>query len=198
MSHSLPQYQFCSWQQFGNDVFSLAQKILDSGEEFDRIVALAKGGLTMSRSLVDYLKIKNVSSMQIEFYAGINSATKTPVITQSLPVTIKDERVLIVDDIADSGETLDLAIKYVQYHGAQSIKTATHFYKPHSKVTPDFFVHETAAWVIFPNEIRETIQQLYHDWTSDGIKKEEIIDRLQAIGLPSNEVDFFITHALIE
>lgn len=185
-------YQFCSWTQFGQDIFALAKKIEESGQKFDRIVALAKGGLTLSRSLVDYLKVEAVSSFQIEFYSGINQTARTPVITQSLPVSIKNERILIVDDIADSGETLDLAVKYLQYHGAQSLHTATLFMKPKSKITPDFYVSETTAWVIFPNEIRETIEMLSGMWKEKGDDTEKMIQQFTEIGLPPEEIEFFI------
>ena len=185
------QYQFCSWTQFGEDIFALAKKIEESGQKFDRIVALAKGGLTLSRSLVDYLQVDQVSSFQIEFYSGINQTARTPVITQSLPVSIKNERILIVDDIADSGETLDLAVKYLQYHGAQSLHTATLFMKPKSKIKPDFYVNETTAWVIFPNEIRETIEMLSGMWREKGDNEEIIEEQLIQIGLPKPEVEFF-------
>ncbi len=186
------QYEYCSWSQFGEDIFTLSQKILESGQKFDRIVALAKGGLTLSRSLVDYVKVEEVSSIQIEFYTGIDQTAKTPVITQSLPVSIRDERILIVDDVADSGETLELAIKYLQYHGAKSIQTATWFMKPKSKIKPDFFVKETTAWIIFPHEIRETIETLQKMWSEKGDSVEKIKEQLIDIGIPQNEVEFFL------
>ena len=186
-------YQYCSWSQFGEDIFTLSQKILESGQKFDRIVALAKGGLTLSRSLVDYVKVEEVSSIQIEFYTGIDQTAKTPVITQSLPVSIRDERILIVDDIADSGETLELAMKYLQYHGAKSIHTATLFMKPKSKIKPDYFVNETSAWIVFPNEIRETIELLKKMWSEQGDTPEKIKEQLIHIGIPLKEVEFFLS-----
>ena len=185
-------YQFYTWQQLGEDVFTLSKKMLDQNMQFDRIVALAKGGLTFSRSVVDYLQIPNISSIQIEFYSGINEKQKTPVITQSLPVSIKNERVLIFDDIADSGETLALAKKYLQYHGAKSLHTATLFTKPQSVITPDFFVHETTAWVIFPNEVRETIELLNKKWKDVGDSQTRIKEQLLSIGFPKNEVEAFL------
>lgn len=45
-------YEYHSWETLGNEIFVIAQKILESGEKFDRVIALAKGGLTFSRSLV--------------------------------------------------------------------------------------------------------------------------------------------------
>lgn len=185
-------YRFYSWTELGHDIFTLAQKILDTQPKYDRIVALAKGGLTFSRSLVDYLQTEKVSSIQIEFYTGINQTDRTPVITQSLPVTIRNEKILIFDDIADSGETLKLSLEYLQYHGAQSIQTATLFTKPQSIIKPDFTVHETSAWVIFPNEIRETINLLVAKWQKAGDSTEQITQQLNQIGLPAEEIEYFL------
>lgn len=184
-------YEFYTWQQLGEDIFSLSEKILHDNMQFDRIVALAKGGLTFSRSVVDYLHIPNISSIQIEFYSGINETQKTPVITQSLPVSIKNERVLIFDDIADSGETLALAKKYLQYHGAKSLHTATLFTKPQSIITPDYFVHQTTSWVIFPNEVRETVELLSKKWQDISDSPEQIRQQLVQIGFPEREVSTF-------
>jgi uncharacterized protein len=184
-------YEFYSWETLGEDIFKLASDIIESGKDFDRVVALAKGGLTFSRSMVDYLGIPNVSSIQIEFYTGINETNRTPVITQSLPVTIQNERILIFDDIVDSGETLELATRYLQQHGPVEITTATLLYKPWSIIKPDFIAKTSEAWVIFPNEIRETIEILVNKWGQVGDSPEQIKQQLLQIGFSKPEVELF-------
>lgn len=189
--HSI-SYEYYPWSQLGDDIFALSKQIIESGQEFDRIIALAKGGLAFSRSLVDYLNVPEVSSIQIEFYSGINEASSAPVILQSLPISIKNERVLVFDDLADSGDSLKTAVNYLQHHGPQSIHTATLFVKPHSKFKPDFSVKETSAWVIFPNEVRETIAELSKMWQEKGDNHDTIKQQLIEIGFPEDQVDFFM------
>lgn len=189
-------YEFYPWKTLGEDVFKLSQQILESQEagntpKFDRIIALAKGGLTFSRSLVDFLDVKTVSSIQIEFYSGIGQTYKTPVITQSLPVSIKDEKILVFDDIVDSGESLRLAVEYLGHHGAQSITTSALIQKPQTKFKADFFVQESKAWVIFPNEIRETITILRELWEEKGDSPDQIKANLLEVGFSQAEVDLF-------
>lgn len=184
-------YEFYSWKNLGEDIFTLAKDIIESGKDFDRIVALAKGGLTFSRSLVDYLHVPKISSIQIEFYTGIGETNRLPVITQSLPVTIQNERILIFDDIVDKGDTLELAIKYLGHHGAAEITTASLFYKPWSKVKPDFISRTSEAWVIFPNEIRETIELLVNKWGQQGDSPAQISAQLLQIGFSKPEVELF-------
>jgi len=184
-------YEFYPWEQLGNDTFLLAKKIIESGAQFDRIIALAKGGLTFSRSLVDYLAVDSVSSIQIQFYTGITETDKTPVITQSLPVSIKNERILIFDDILDTGETMKLAKQYLHYHGAQSIHTAVLIEKPWAVVPVDYSARTSEAWVIFPNEVRETIQNLITIWKNKNDSRESIEKQLIEIGFSKDEVALF-------
>jgi hypoxanthine phosphoribosyltransferase len=184
-------YEFYPWEQLGTDIFQLAKQIIESGAEFDRIIALAKGGLTFSRSLLDYLEVESVSSIQIQFYTGIAETEKTPVITQSLPVSIKNEKILIFDDILDTGETMKLAKQYLQYHGAQSIHTAVLIEKPWAKVPVDFSARSSEAWVIFPNEVRETINCLSAIWKKNNDSRENIEKQLLQIGFSKDEVALF-------
>ncbi len=184
-------YQYYSWHQLGDDIFSLAQKLLKSDQEFDRVIALAKGGVTFARSLLDFLNVPNYSSIQIEFYTGINQTATTPVITQSLPTSIQGERVLVFDDLVDSGETMKLAKEYFGYHGAKTVTTATLLRKTWTKFPVDFCVRESNAWVIFPNETRETIQLLCGKWKKEGDSDEKIAEQLRHIGFSQPHVDLF-------
>lgn len=184
-------YEFYSWQNLGEDIFSLAQQLLKDQHHFDRIIALAKGGLTFSRSMVDYLGVDNISSIQIEFYTGIGTTQKTPVITQSLPVSIRNESVLVFDDIVDKGDTLKLATQYLGYHGATSITTACLISKPWTSFQANYSVRNTQAWVIFPNEVRETIETLVELWQEAGDTNTQIHEQLLKIGFSETEVAMF-------
>lgn len=186
-------YQFQTWAELGQDIFELAKKIIESGEKFDRVIALAKGGLTFSRSLVDYLNIEDVSSLHIEFYNNINSTNPMPVITQSIPVSLKNEKILLFDDLVDSGKTMQTALEYLKHRGVSSVKTAAFFYKPQSTIKPDFFVREVNAWIVFPNELRETTLELAEMWTAKGDDKQKIESQLNQIGLPAEQVEFYLS-----
>lgn len=185
-------YEFYSWESLGEDIFKLAKEIITSGKKYDRIIALAKGGLTFSRSLVDYLDVQEVSSIQIQFYTGIGTTQKTPVITQSLPVSIKDENILIFDDIVDKGETMKLAVEYLHYHGAKGVSTSTLIEKPWSKFKSDFVARSSQAWVIYPNEIRETITILKELWQEKGDSLDIIRENLVKLGFSRPEVELFL------
>lgn len=187
------KFELYSWDEFGQHLLALSREILKSGDQFDRLVALAKGGTAIARPLGDLCGIKEQSSVQIEFYADIAETNKTPVITQSLPVQIKGERVLVVDDIADSGETLKVANTYLSLHGVDDIKTATLITKPWTKFKPDYSFYHTDSWIIFPWEVRETIELLTAIWKQKGDRQDKIKAQLVEIGFPKTEIDFYYT-----
>ena len=172
-----------SWEELEELTFQLAEQIKASGVKIDRIVTLAKGGWPMSRSLVDFLQVPNIASVGIKFYAGINKRLRQPYIYQNLPVTVQGEKVLLFDDVADSGHSLMFARKYLLDNGVKEVITATLFYKPKSKLKPDFFAYETRAWIIFPYEKIETVKNLTNTWQKAGIDKVVIKKRLKSLGL---------------
>lgn len=180
-----------NWEQMGEFTFELAKQILDSGAKFDRVVALAKGGWTWARTLMDYLGVDEISSLRIKAYAGIRELTE-PQITQPLTDSIFGEKILLFDEVIETGETIKKASEYLRIMGAKSLRIATLCYKPHSKVKPDFFAFQTSAWVIFPHEIRETIDELYGKWKASHVSEKEIRARLDKIGIPDKQVEFFL------
>ncbi len=185
------EYEYLSWELLGEEIFTLAQKISESQIKYDRVIALAKGGLTFARSLTDYLDVDHLSSIQIQMYSGINQTLKKPIVLQSLPVSIQDENILVFDDIVDKGDTMALSLEYLSYHGAKSITTAALVKKPWTTFQPDFYAHDSKAWIIFPNESRETIKLLQDMWLEKGDSLEVIKQNLLQIGFPKAEVEFF-------
>lgn len=186
------KYLLLTWEDIGDVLMQLAEQIIQSGERFDRIIALAKGGLTWSRTLCDYLGLSNLSSIQISFYTDIGKTTRTPIITQSLPITIQHERVLIFDDLADSGETLKIAKKYAKMHGAKTVKVATLASKTWTKFLPDYFIFTSGEWIIFPGETRETIILLSKMWRARGDNETQIQKQFTKIGFSSHEISLFL------
>jgi uncharacterized protein len=184
-------YEMYSWQELGADTFTLAQKILADKKKYDRIIVLAKGGLTFAKPMVDYLKVPNVTSIQLEFYTGVVETKKTPKITQKLPISIAGERIIIFDDLVDKGDTMQLAHTYIGENDAKSIETATLISKPWSTFKVDYTVRSSEAWVVFPHEIRETITNLVKMWSKKGDSTSMINSQLLKIGFSKAEVALF-------
>ncbi len=171
-----------SWADLDHLTLRIAAAIKNANHQFDLVVALAKGAWPMSRSLVDYTGIKELASLGVKFYQGINQRLKKPVIYQELPVSVQDKRILLFDDVADTGESLRFAKEYLLKQGAKEVVVATLFYKPWSVLEPDFYGSTSEAWIIFPFEIREMILLLGKNWQEQGIVPEEITKRYQKLG----------------
>ena len=114
----------------------------------DAIIAIARGGMTLAHALSMNLNIRNLQSIRVESYDGD---------TQRDSVTIlgtcdlrHSKRVLVVDDIVDSGQTLAALMPILHTQNPNSeFKIATLFTKHTALVQPDFFLHEATDWIDF-------------------------------------------------
>jgi hypoxanthine phosphoribosyltransferase len=181
-----------TWDQLGHLCFKLAKLINQAGKKYDKIVVIAKGGLTWSRVLADYIQVGDIEAIRVKLYRGIGKAFKKPQVIQEIKSDIEGEDILLFDDVADSGQTLEFVKKLLAKKGAKSVDTATLFYKPSSKSTPDFFDHQTDAWIIFPHEIREFIEETSKDWMGKGLSKKQVASRFLRLGLPEDQVVYFL------
>ena len=154
------QFLKISWQQLEKLCKLLAKKIQNNNYSPDILVGVARGGLVPVRLLSDYLGLFNVAIIKVEFYKAIGKTNHAPQITQALNVDVKGKRVLIVDDVSDSGKSLVAAREHVLGKGAKEVRIATLHYKLHSILKPDYFIGKTSAWIIYPWEKEETKREL--------------------------------------
>lgn len=147
-----------SWQSVEGLCGKLAKRV--SSFKPDVIVGISRGGLVPLRLLSDLLDNQNVAVMKIEFYKSINVTHDFPRITQPLTVDVRGKRVLIVDDVADTGRSLLVAKEHIKIAGAKDLKIATLHYKPHSLFKPDYFVETTDKWLVYPWEKKEFLKNL--------------------------------------
>jgi len=180
-----------TWEEMNQLVFLVAKKIIEARESFDRIVTLAKGGWPMTRSLTDFLLIGKVASIGVKFYCGINKRLSTPQIYQHLPVKIKGEKILLFDDVTDTGGSLQFAKDYLLKHGIGYLKTATLFYKPHSFFKPDFYGAKTKAWIVFPYDAIESLRVLGKEWRKKGVGELQIKKRFIKLGFSKEWINYY-------
>ena len=155
-----PQYEIPTWNQIYDMLLLQAQNIQGTSFKPEAIVAVARGGLVPGRVLNDLLETPQLATIQIEFYVGIVETKREPILKQALTTSLRGKKVLLVDDIADSGKSLQLAKMHLQAQGVTEIKTATLYYKPQSALKPDFYEKQTCNWLIFPWDIKETLRKI--------------------------------------
>lgn len=184
-----------TWEEMGQICLDLGIDILEKNKKFDTLITLAKGGWTWARTMADILQVFEISSFKLTFYDSLNPGKKLekPMLEIPLTIPLARKKVILFDDVNDSGDSLMYAMKYLEHFGPASITTATLFHKPQfAKIKPDFVGSETDAWIVFPHERREVIDGLALKWKKNGLKIAEIRDRLIKIGLPEKEVNLFL------
>jgi hypoxanthine phosphoribosyltransferase len=149
-----------TWDGFGEACRDLAREILDSGFAPEVVVAIARGGLLPAGAISYGLGAKNCGAINVEFYTGIGTVLDAP---EVLPPALDMEylhgrRVLLVDDVADSGRTLALAVELLRDKGAD-VRSVTIYTKPTTIVQPDYVWKDTALWIDFPWSLRGTVRE---------------------------------------
>ncbi|MEM0363539.1 MAG: phosphoribosyltransferase [Sulfolobaceae archaeon] len=140
-----------SWNEIVELSTKLAEKIIDSNYNVDVIIAIARGGLVPARLLADILGIFDVLSIKVEHWVVTASHTPEAKIKYPFKLDLQGKNVLIVDDITDTGDSIDLSKKYViENFNTTNVKTATlQYIKPVAKVTPDYYAEEITNWTWF-------------------------------------------------
>ena len=176
-------YEVPTWNQIYDMLLCQARKIQNQPYTPDIIVAVARGGTVPARILTDLLETPQLGFIQIEFYTDINQTQDKPILKQALTTQISAKKVLLVDDIADSGRSLQLAKTHLRQQGAAEIKTATIYKKPQSAMTPDFYEKQTVNWVVFPWDTKETLRKIVQKQQGKRAANEEVAKLVKA-GLP--------------
>ncbi len=196
MNHAI-NYIVPTWNQIYEMLENQASKIQKNNYKPDLLIAISRGGLVPARILSDLLEFPALTTIKIEFYLGVNKTKTQPAITQELTVPVTNKNVLLIDDVADTGESLILAKKHISEKGAKEIKVATLYLKPKSQTMPDYFEAQTNDWIVFPWDIKETIRKIVekHDSKREASKE---ISRLVRAGLPKNLAEKFLKEILQE
>ena len=156
-----PDREVLTWEGFGGASRELTQQIVESGWIPDLIVAIARGGLIPAGAIAYAMDVKAIGTMNVEFYSGIGETLTEPVLLPPLmDVSAMDgKRVLVVDDVADSGKTLKMVMDLIDEHGLSldgsssvhvEARSAVIYKKPVSIIEPDYVWAYTDKWINFP------------------------------------------------
>jgi uncharacterized protein len=139
------------WLEFGEAARYLAVDIVASEFVPDFVIAIARGGLLLAGALAYALGVKDTGSLNVEFYTGVNERLPMPVILPPLldQRSLRGKRILLVDDVADSGRTLALVVDLLAADGVE-VRSVVLYTKPGSMYQPDYTWRRTARWIAFP------------------------------------------------
>lgn len=145
------QREVLEWAGVGPATRELAETINADGFQPDLILAIARGGLIIAASLGYALGVKNTWTLNVEFYTGVDQRLELPIILPPVPefVDLEEAKVLVADDVADTGATLSLVKEFCGPRVGQ-IRIATLYEKPRSVVKCDYVWRRTDQWIVFP------------------------------------------------
>ena len=143
--------EILTWERFGDATRDLARAVADAGFDADLVLSVARGGLTVGGALAYALSVKNCATINVEFYTGVDERLPVPVVLPPVlnPVDVTGLKILVADDVADSGRTLELVRSTVDAHVAE-VRTAVLYQKPWSIIDADFVWRHTDRWINFP------------------------------------------------
>ena len=151
--------ELISWSTIQRLCQRLAMQVITSGYQPEVVVAIGRGGLVPARLVCDYLDIMALTSIKIEHYLSGSSRQEQAVIRYPLCSDIMNQRILLIDDVNDSGDTLKIAIEHLQSFQPREIRTAVVHQKSVSDFAVDYYAGKIVKWrwLIYPWAMHEDI-----------------------------------------
>jgi len=185
-------YEVPSWDEVYAMCVEVALKVRASGYSPELLVGVARGGWVPARVLSDLMPGAGLASMRVEFYEDVGKAGRKPIVSQPVSADVRGRRVLAVDDVADTGESLMAVREHLRSSGAGEVRIATLHYKPRSRLIPDYYVRTTSAWVVYPHERFEFMRSSLARMRAEGKGLAEVERFLVGVGLDGSLVEAFL------
>lgn len=155
----MSEREILSYEEFGIAVRELGRTILLSEFQPDIILSIARGGFFLGAGLGYAIEVKNSFSLSVEFYTGIDERLPMPIVLPPVPnrVDLKGAKVLVADDVADTGETLKLVKEFLEGYVAE-VRFVVLYEKPSSIIKPEYVWRRTDKWIEFPWSAQGKVQ----------------------------------------
>lgn len=172
------------WNQLQKTAESITRDIIDSDFRPTAVVGVARGGWVPARCIADFLEIDNLTSIKIDHYQGTTEKQNAEIQFDTRTDAIQGEKVLVVDDIVDTGETLSEAMKDIQDSNAEKANSCTLHSLPSSDIEPDFIgkKFKDFYWIIYPWNITEDFNEIIRNVLRDTegeVNQDELVYRLK-------------------
>ncbi len=176
------------WDEIVGWCWRLADKVRMEGFKPDVVVAIARGGYVPARLLCDFLDIHDLISLQILHWGKAAEITAVAHVKYPFVVDLSGKKVLLVDDIIDTGDSVIIARDYIlsKWKPAELKTAAMQWISPVAKIKPDFYVEEVKEWVwyqypwtraedttnFFEKIVKESAKEGKLEWTYEELVKE--------------------------
>jgi hypoxanthine phosphoribosyltransferase len=143
--------EIMSWDDLGVGSRELAEALHADEWIPDLVLGISRGGLLVAGALAYALGVKNTATISVEFYTGVDERLELPMLLPPVPdlVDLTSARVLIADDVADTGATLELVRDFCAGRVAEA-RVAVLYEKSRSSVASEYVWRRTDSWITFP------------------------------------------------
>ncbi|MGD8784165.1 MAG: phosphoribosyltransferase [Thioalkalispiraceae bacterium] len=151
--------EIASWNTVTKLSYKLALQIKKDNFQPDIVIAVARGGYVPARLVCDRLDIYDLTSIRITHYTGGSARQEQARLSIPLSIDIKGMQVLLVDDVDDTGDTLNLALEHLNSFQPAVIKSAVLHHKTVASLMPDYYAMTVRKWrwIIYPWALTEDI-----------------------------------------
>ena len=160
----LPRCRAVTWAEVDGWADAVERLVRASGHVPETIVGLTRGGWVPARLLADRLGVHRIVSLRAQHWGVTATPTGDARLTEGLSGSVKGERVLVVDDITDTGDSLRLAVDHVRAAEPARVESAAFLHIAHSKFVPTYWAEEIPrdqwVWVVFPWNYWEDLETL--------------------------------------
>jgi len=169
-----------SWARVCRLASKLACAIRAADFHPDIVVAIARGGYVPARLLCDQLDLYNLVSLRIAHYTGAEKSGQARMVSP-LGVDVRNKNVLLVDDVSDSGDTLQLALDNLRAQGPRQLRVAVLHHKQVASLVPDFYAKRVIRWrwITYPWAVVEDLSGFIRRMHPRPATLEEAAVRLQ-------------------
>lgn len=172
-----------TWNEIDYWTENVVKKITKAAFKPDTVIALIRGGLVPARLVCDHLALKNLFAVKVEHWGITAQPDMKAKLIQGVGVDLSGQKVLVVDDITDTGESMALSIEHLRSRNPKELKSASLLHISHSKFEPDFYdvfvPKEKWAWFIFPWNLHEDIRTLVLKTIETPKNSRDVADHLK-------------------
>ena len=187
--------KYVSWKDIERWSEGILNMVVSDNYKPDIVIGITRGGLVPARMMSDYLFIKDLLTIKTEHWGLTASMDGKAVLKSKLDYNVSNKKILIVDDITDTGESIKLTYDYIKSLDPLEVKTSSMLYVNSSSYVPDYYGEgiskEKWAWFIFPWNIYEDTYNLSKKFMDKPLKIDELKELLKSnYGLNVDDINF--------
>lgn len=173
--------ELVSWERASALAGMLANRVLDSGYAPDLVIAVARGGYVPARIVCDCMLLGELASIKVEHWGIAARRSGGARIAHPLPIGIGGRKVLVVDDVTDTGDTMAVILEYLHSLSPSEVKVGVLHHKTSSRFVPDYMaeVQTEWRWIVYPWAVYEDLGGFISKILEEGaFSREQLEDAL--------------------